>query len=74
MAVADYGLLVALEALAGTGILTLLLRTTSAFSLILIIHLTTIVICIAVAPYTKFVHFIYRFLAIVHENLAAKDQ
>jgi citrate/tricarballylate utilization protein len=69
-AAADYGLLVALTALAGTGLLTLLLRTTSAFGLLLVVHLTTIAVCIVVAPYTKFVHFIYRFLAIVADNLA----
>jgi citrate/tricarballylate utilization protein len=68
-ATADYGLLVALAALASTGLLTLLLRATSAFGLVLVIHLTTIAVCIGIAPYTKFVHFMYRFLAIVHDNL-----
>jgi citrate/tricarballylate utilization protein len=74
-AVADYGLLIGLGALAVTGLLTLLLRTTGAFGVLLVIHLTTIVVCIAVAPYTTFVHVIYRFLAILHDNLiAAQDQ
>ena len=71
MAAADYGLLVALTALAGTGLLTLLLRTTGAFGLLLVIHLTTIAVCLGLAPYTKFVHFIYRFLAIVADNIEA---
>jgi citrate/tricarballylate utilization protein len=71
-AVADYGLLIGLGALAVTGLLTLLLRTTSAFGLILVVHLTTIVVCITLAPYTTFPHFIYRSLALVHDALAAK--
>jgi citrate/tricarballylate utilization protein len=67
--VADYGLLIGLGLLAVTGMLTLLLRTTPAYGLILVAHLTTIVVCFGVAPYTKFVHFVYRFLAIVQDNL-----
>ena len=70
-AVAGYGLLIGLAALAVTGLLTLLLRTTSAFGLILVVHLTTIVVCLALAPYTSFPHFIYRSLAILHDNLTA---
>ena len=69
MAQRDFGMLVALNGLAITGMLTLLARTSAAFSLILIVHLATIVVCFAIAPYTKFVHFVYRFLAIVKDNL-----
>lgn len=65
----DYGLLVGLGLLALTGMLTLLLRATPAYGLILVAHLSTIVICFGIAPYTKFVHFAYRFLAIVADNL-----
>jgi citrate/tricarballylate utilization protein len=61
----DYALLVALDALAGTGLLTLLLRTTALFGPVLTVHLATVVACFAVAPYTKFVHAVYRFLALV---------
>jgi len=63
--VADYGLLIGLGLLALTGLLTLLLRATPAFGLILVIHLATIVVCFAIAPYTRFVHAGYRFLALV---------
>ncbi len=63
--VADYGLLSGLGLLALTGLLTLLLRATLAFGLILVIHLATIVVCFAIAPYTRFVHAGYRFLALV---------
>jgi citrate/tricarballylate utilization protein len=67
--VADYGLLFGLGQLALTGLLTLLLRATPAFGLILVIHLATIVVCFAIAPYTRFVHAGYRFLALVADAI-----
>jgi len=66
---ADYGLLIGLGLLALTGMLTLLLRTTPAYGLVLVAHLATIVVCFAVAPYTRFMHAVYRFLAIVGDNI-----
>jgi citrate/tricarballylate utilization protein len=68
-AAADYGLLIGLGLLAFTGMLTLLLRTTPAYGLVLVAHLATIVVCFAVLPYTRFVHAVYRFLAIVADNM-----
>ena len=68
---ADYGLLIGLGLLALTGMLTLLLRDTPAYGLVLVTHLATIVVCFAVAPYTRFVHAVYRFLAIVADNIEA---
>ena len=67
--VADYGLLIGLGLLALTGLLTLLLRATPAFGLILVIHLATIVVCFVIAPYTRFVHAGYRFLALVADAI-----
>jgi citrate/tricarballylate utilization protein len=67
--VADYGLLFGLGLLALTGLLTLLLRATPAFGLILVIHLATIVVCFVIAPYTRFVHAGYRFLALVADAI-----
>ena len=67
--VADYGLLFGLGLLALTGLLTLLLRATPVFGLILVIHLATIVVCFAIAPYTRFVHAGYRFLALVADAI-----
>jgi citrate/tricarballylate utilization protein len=72
-AVAGFALLLGLGALAVTGLLTLLLRGTGAFGLVLVIHLTTIAVCIAVAPYTTFPHFIYRYLALAHDTLADRS-
>ena len=67
--VAEYGLLLGLGLLALTGLLTLLLRATPAFGLILVIHLATIVVCFAIAPYTRFVHAGYRYLALVADAI-----
>jgi citrate/tricarballylate utilization protein len=68
---ADYGLLVGLGLLAATGLLTLLLRATPAYGLVLIAHLATIVVCFCIAPYTRFAHSVYRVLAIVADNIEA---
>ena len=63
-----YALLAGLLLLAATGLLTLVLRDTAAFSPVLVIHLAAVVACFALAPYTKFMHVIYRFLALVHDS------
>jgi citrate/tricarballylate utilization protein len=68
-----YALLAALLLLAVTGLLTLMLRNTPAFGLILIVHLALVVACFAIAPYTKFMHVIYRFLALVHDSADVAD-
>jgi citrate/tricarballylate utilization protein len=68
---ADYGLLIGLGLLAATGLLTLLLRATPAYGLILLAHLATIVVCFCLAPYTRFAHSVYRLLAIVADNVEA---
>lgn len=63
-----YALLAGLLLLAATGLLTLVLRDTAAFGPVLAVHLVTVVACFAIAPYTKFMHVIYRFLALVHDS------
>ena len=68
-AAADYGLLIGLGLLAFTGMLTLLLRATPAYGLVLVAHLATIVVCFAVVPYTRFMHAVFRFLAILADNI-----
>jgi citrate/tricarballylate utilization protein len=68
---ADYGLLGALLFLALTGVLTLALRATPLFGAILLVHLASIVLCFAIAPYTKFVHWVYRLLAIYQNEWEA---
>ena len=66
----DLSLLLALLVLSVTGLLTLVLRGTAAFAPVLVIHLGAVVACFAIAPYTKFVHVIYRFLALVQDRSA----
>jgi citrate/tricarballylate utilization protein len=66
---ADYGLLWALLILAVSGLLTLFLRTTVLFGPALVAHLAAVIVAFAVAPYTKFVHWIYRLLAIYKSHL-----
>ena len=65
-----YALLTGLLLLAATGLLTLVLRDTAAFGTVLAIHLGAVVACFAIAPYTKFMHVVYRFLALVHDSAA----
>jgi len=64
----DYALLLGLLVLSVSGLLTLVLRDTAAFAPVLVIHLCAVVACFAIAPYTRFVHVIYRFLALVRDS------
>jgi citrate/tricarballylate utilization protein len=69
MTIKDYGLLVALEFLALSGLATLFARNSAAYGLIYVAHLAAIVLTFGAAPYSKFVHVIFRFLALVRDNL-----
>jgi citrate/tricarballylate utilization protein len=69
MTVKDYGLLVALGFLALTGLATLLTRATPAGQLVLLIHLSAVVESFAMAPYSKFIHVVFRSLALVRDHL-----
>ncbi|MCT7660709.1 tricarballylate utilization 4Fe-4S protein TcuB [Mycobacterium deserti] len=73
---ADYAFLWALLILNVTGLLVLVLRTTALFGTTLVIHLAAVLVAFAIAPYTKFVHWIFRLLAIYQNALevdAAKE-
>jgi len=63
-----YALLAALLVLAVSGLLTLGVRDTAAFKPVLFVHLVAVAACFAIAPYTKFTHVVYRFLALVRHN------
>jgi citrate/tricarballylate utilization protein len=69
-----YALLGGLLLLAVTGLLTLAGRDTLAFGPILAVHLAAVVACFGLAPYTKFMHVIYRFLALVHDSAPVADK
>ena len=63
----DYALLALLFIVAATGMLLLVLRETSAMGALLAIHLGFVLGLFLVLPYGKFVHGIYRLLALVRE-------
>jgi citrate/tricarballylate utilization protein len=67
----DYVFLVTLGLTALTGLLTLILRTTSAMGSILVLHLACIAALFVTAPYGKFVHAVYRTLALVRYEIEA---
>lgn len=69
MTIKDYGLLVALAFLALSGLAVLLTRDTAAYGIVLLVHLAALVEAFAMAPYSKFVHVVFRFSALVRDNL-----
>jgi citrate/tricarballylate utilization protein len=69
MKAADYWLLIVLGILNFTGLLVLVFRTTEAFGVLLVLHLVPVIVFFTVAPYTKFVHWVYRVLSIHKDSL-----
>lgn len=65
---ADLWLLWALLVLNVSGLFVLALRTTNVFGLVFGIHMVAVIASFVVLPYTKFVHWIYRMLAMQHNN------
>jgi len=65
----DYVFLVALSLTALTGMLTLVLRATAAMGSILVLHLAFIAALFLTAPYGKFVHAVYRTLALIRYEI-----
>jgi citrate/tricarballylate utilization protein len=63
--VKDYGLLFALAFLAVTGLATLIARDSPAFGIVFLIHLTAVIVSFVAAPYSKFIHVIFRSLAVI---------
>jgi citrate/tricarballylate utilization protein len=69
MTIKDYGLLLALALLALSGLAVLLTRDTAAYGIVLLVHLAALAEAFAMAPYSKFVHIVFRFAALVRDNL-----
>ena len=69
----DYVFLVTLGVTALTGMLTLILRSTAAMGTALVVHLACIAALFATAPYGKFVHFVYRTLALVRYEIEQRQ-
>jgi citrate/tricarballylate utilization protein len=65
----DYIFLVTLGLAALSGLLTLVLRNSSAMGITLTLHLALVAALFICAPYGKFVHVVYRFLALVRNRV-----
>lgn len=61
----DYAFLALLFLISLTGFLLLGLRATSAMGVLLSVHLALVLALFVMLPYSKFVHAIYRFIALV---------
>lgn len=60
---ADKSLILALLIINLTGICTTLFRDTAAFGIIFVIHFAPVLMFFLFAPYTKFIHWVFRVLA-----------
>lgn len=69
----DYGFLFILGLVGLTGMLTLMLRATAALGTILIVHLATVAALFITAPYGKFVHSVYRSLALIRYRVEEQE-
>ena len=69
----DYVFLVTLGLTALTGMLTLIFRATAAMGSMLILHLSLIAALFVTAPYGKFVHFVYRSLALIRYEIEQRQ-
>jgi citrate/tricarballylate utilization protein len=72
MTVKDYGFLFALAFLALSGMLVLLTRNTAAFGIMFLVHFAAVAMTFGAAPYSKFVHLIFRYLALVRDRIEAQ--
>jgi citrate/tricarballylate utilization protein len=61
----DYLFLIVLCLTSLSGIFTLVFRSTAAMGSILVMHLGLVAALFLTAPYGKFVHVVYRFLALL---------
>ncbi len=74
MASMDNAFILVLDSAALTGMLTLVLRGTGAMSAMLTLHLASLVALYATAPYGKFVHAVYRFLALLKNRAEQREE
>ena len=65
----DYVFLVTLGMVALTGMFTLIFRDGSAMGSLLVVHLAFIAALFLTAPYGKFVHAVYRTLAVMRYEI-----
>jgi citrate/tricarballylate utilization protein len=65
MTALDYAFLVLLDLVAVTGMLLLVLRETRLMPPMLVVHLGLLAGLFITAPYGKFIHFVYRYVALI---------
>ena len=65
----DYAFLITLGLVALSGMLTLAFRDTKVLGTMLVVHLALVAALFVTAPYGKFVHMVYRTLALVRYHL-----
>ena len=70
----DYSFLILLFLISFTGLVLLGFKETSAMGLLLIIHLGFVFALFVILPYSKFVHSIYRFAALVRFHIEVPDK
>jgi citrate/tricarballylate utilization protein len=68
----DYAFLLLLDLVAITGIALLVLRDSPLMSALLVVHLGCVLGLFLTAPYGKFVHFVYRSLALAQNQIEAQ--
>jgi citrate/tricarballylate utilization protein len=69
MADIDYEFLIILNLASVSGMLTLVLRSTSLMGVAFAVHLGLVLSLFVTAPYGKFVHFTYRYISLVKNRL-----
>ena len=65
----DVAFLVTIGLSAFTGMLLLAFRDTPAMPALLLVHLAILTTLYVTAPYGKFAHFVYRYLALVRNRI-----
>jgi citrate/tricarballylate utilization protein len=68
----DWLFLASLDVVCITGMLLLVLRDTPMMGVLLVIHLATVLALYVSAPYGKFAHFVYRYVALVQNRLESR--
>lgn len=70
----DIAFLVNLALASLTGLLLLAFRDTAVMGILLVAHFGTLGTLYITAPYTKFAHFVYRYVALVRNQIEAKRE
>jgi citrate/tricarballylate utilization protein len=68
----DIYMLVLLNLIAFTGLLTMIFRETSYMGVIFTIHMGLVVALFIIAPYSKIIHILYRYLSLMKYNSSRK--